>query len=237
VEFVGRADGQVKVRGFRVELGEVEAALASVAGVRQAVVVAREGAGGEKRLVAYVVPEDKGREMSVGEVRGELGERLPEYMVPGQVVMLGEMPLTVNGKVDRGALIEAGGYVVEGSEYVAPGTAVEEVLCGMWAEVLEVERVGVHDNFFELGGHSLLAASMASRLREIFPLEVSLYSLFQCGTVEKLADYIGSEAAQAGVDVEALARVLVQLNNLSAEEVAAMLDERESALLGHEAGG
>src|SRR5215207_2311202 len=166
LEYLGRIDHQVKVRGFRIELGEIEAALESVESVKQAVVVAREE-GGESRLVAYVVGEG-GAELGVGELRAQLRERLPEYMVPSAFVSLGEMPLTPNGKVDRRALPEPDGQRGGRGEadYVAPRTPTEELLAGIWSSVLRAERVGIEDNFFELGGHSLLATQLMSRVRE-----------------------------------------------------------------------
>ena len=186
VEFVGRVDRQVKVRGFRIELGEVEAVLGGHPGVAECVVEVEGGQAEEKRLVGYVVLRE-GAGASVGELRRHVGERLPEYMVPGVMVELEGMPLTANGKVDRGALREARGKVKEREEEERERTAVEEILAGVWEEVLGVEGVRVEDNFFELGGHSLLATQVMTRVREAFGVEVPLRALFEKGTVAELA--------------------------------------------------
>jgi non-ribosomal peptide synthetase component F len=186
IEYVGRSDEQVKVRGYRIELGEIEAVLGRQAGVAECVVVAR-GDEGEKRLVAYVVAEE-GASLSVTELRAQLSAQLPSYMVPAMFVMLESLPLTKNGKVDRKALPEPEASGLERSEeYVAPRTATEEILAGIWQSVLRVERVGINDNFFELGGHSLLATQLVSRMREVFAVEIALRSLFEHPTVAGLA--------------------------------------------------
>ncbi|HEX8116798.1 MAG TPA: amino acid adenylation domain-containing protein, partial [Pyrinomonadaceae bacterium] len=188
IEYLGRADHQVKVRGFRIELGEVEAALHAHADVRDAVVTAREDAGGGgKRLVAYLVAKD-GAALTPAELRQSLKGRLPEYMVPSQFVVLDELPLTPNGKVDRKRLPEPEpvGAGFSGA-YVTPRGAVEEAVAGVWAEVLGLGRVGAEDNFFELGGHSLLATQVISRVRAAFGVELPLRSLFEAPTVRGLA--------------------------------------------------
>ncbi|MEW5928459.1 MAG: amino acid adenylation domain-containing protein, partial [Gemmatimonadota bacterium] len=197
LEFLGRVDQQVKIRGFRIELGEVEAALLSERGVHEAVVVVREDAPGRRRLVAYVVAAE-GAEVSPGELRARLARRLPEHMVPGAFVALERLPLNANGKLDRRALPAP---ERERAEWVAPRTAAEEVLAGIWAEVLGTERVGVEEDFFALGGHSLLATQVVSRVRQAFGVELPLRVLFEAPTVAGLAGRVealrGTGAAPA----------------------------------------
>jgi amino acid adenylation domain-containing protein len=181
LEYLGRLDEQVKIRGFRIELGEIEARLAEYAGVREAVVLVREDEPGEKRLVAYVVGS-----VETDALRGHLRDGLPEYMVPAAFVVLDALPLTANGKLDRKAL-PAPELASAEETYVAPRTPVEEVLAGIWAEMLRLERVGVEESFFELGGHSLLATRVISRVREVFGVELPLRALFEGPTVAELA--------------------------------------------------
>jgi len=185
LEYLGRTDHQVKVRGFRVETGEVETVLRRHPAVRDAVVIAREDVPGERRLVAYVVPRD-GRETVAAELRAHVGTHLPEYMVPSAVVAMETFPLTPNGKTDRRAL-PAPEWTGDGAAYVAPRTPTEEILAGIWAEVLGVERVGARDGFFDLGGHSLLAARVVSRVREALGVEPPLRAVFEEPTVAGLA--------------------------------------------------
>jgi natural product biosynthesis luciferase-like monooxygenase protein/amino acid adenylation domain-containing protein/FkbM family methyltransferase len=186
LEFLGRTDHQLKVRGFRVEPGEVEAALERHPGVREAVVHAREDAPGEKRLVGYVVPA-AGARVRPAELRDHLLASLPDYMVPGAFVVLERLPLTPSGKTDRRALPapDLAGAAEHG--YAAPRTPVQEVLAAAWAEVLGVERVGVEDDFFALGGHSLLAARVVSRVRDALGVELPLPVVFAAPTVAGLA--------------------------------------------------
>ncbi|RKH23190.1 amino acid adenylation domain-containing protein, partial [Corallococcus sp. CA031C] len=194
LEFLGRGDTQVKVRGFRVELAEVEAALGRCEGVRECVVVARGEGAGNKRLVAYVVGEG----LDVASVRSTLKDAVPEYMVPSAFVVLPALPLTANGKVDRKALPEPreAGVEVSGT-YVAPRTPTEEVLAGDWAQVLGVGRVGTRDNFFELGGHSLLATQAISRIRSSLGVQLPLRALFEAPTVAELALKVDAAALGA----------------------------------------
>jgi len=188
LEILGRIDQQVKVLGYRIEPGEIEKLLLEVEGVRRCVVVVREDRAGEKRLVAYIVPEE-GKEISTKELRAYLKERLPDYMVPAAYVSLAELPHTPSGKTDRKALPKPE-FDVEEQEYVAPRNAVEETICGIWAETLNHKRVGIHENFFELGGQSLLAMQIISRLRNVFGVELPLRALFETRTVAGLAERI-----------------------------------------------
>ncbi|HEV2735418.1 MAG TPA: amino acid adenylation domain-containing protein, partial [Longimicrobiaceae bacterium] len=182
LEYLGRLDFQVKVRGFRIELGEIEAALLSRAGVREAAVVVREDAPGERRIVGYVVADG---EPATAGLREHLLARLPGYMVPSALVVLEELPLTPSGKLDRRALPAPAGAAAEA--YVAPRTPAEETLAEIWGEVLGVGRVGARDDFFALGGHSLLATRVVSRLRQAFGVDVPLRTLFEAPTVAGLA--------------------------------------------------
>jgi acyl carrier protein len=185
LEYLGRADGQVQVRGFRVELGEIEAVLAGHERVGQAAVVAREDRPDVKRLVAYVVPAGAGF-VDGGAVREFAAARLPEYMVPAAVVVLESLPVTVNGKLDRAALPApdlAGG----GGGGRGPATPAEEMLCGLFAEVLGLEAVSADASFFDVGGDSLLAMRLVARIRAVLDAEVSIRALFASPTVAGLA--------------------------------------------------
>ncbi|HEV2736701.1 MAG TPA: amino acid adenylation domain-containing protein, partial [Longimicrobiaceae bacterium] len=185
LEYLGRVDRQVKVRGFRIEPGEVEAALGAHPSVGEVVVVAREDSPGDRRLVAYATPA-AGAAVAPAELRAFAGGRLPEYMVPSAVVVLDTLPLSPGGKVDRRAL-PAPERAVDGGGYVAPRTATEEILAGIWADVLRTGRVGADDDFFAAGGHSLLAARVVSRIREALGVEPPLRTLFEAPTVAGLA--------------------------------------------------
>ncbi len=190
IEFLGRADHQVKIRGFRIELGEIEATLSRHPAVARSVILAREDTPGDRRLVAYVVL-GQGENLTIAEMRDFLRGKLPVYMVPSVFVLLEALPLTPNGKVDRKALPAPDQARTAREEaFLAPRTPVEEVLAGIWTEVLGLESIGVQDNFFELGGHSLFATQVFSRVRDAFLIDLPVHSLFEAPTIAALAERI-----------------------------------------------
>jgi surfactin family lipopeptide synthetase A len=187
IEFLGRLDQQVKIRGFRIEIGEIEATLSGHPGVREAAVLARELAPGEKRLVAYVVPHERCR-LSSSELRGFLKERLPEYMVPSFFILLESLPLTPSGKIDRRTLSTLALTKFHAEETsVGARNPLEETLAEIWAAVLGLRQVGIHDNFFELGGDSLLATRITAQVSRTFQVEVPLHTLFALPTIAEYA--------------------------------------------------
>jgi thioester reductase-like protein len=198
LEFLGRFDEQVKVRGYRIEPGEVEAALAKHPAVRQAAVVARPDETGHQRLVAYFAPAAGAAAPDAAGLAAFLRQSLPEHMLPTAWVALPELPLTAGGKVDRRALPAPAGGIGSLRGYVAPRTPTEEQVAAAWAEVLGAERVGADDNFFDLGGHSLLAVRLVHRLRAATGVEVPLRQLFEAPTVAGLAAAIDRLRAAAG---------------------------------------
>ncbi|HEX7735073.1 MAG TPA: amino acid adenylation domain-containing protein [Ktedonobacteraceae bacterium] len=192
LEFVGRVDTQVKLRGYRIELREIELALRQHPDVREAVVIMQENLPGGKRLVAYVVGADQHTPASVNELRHHLQERLPDYMVPAALLVLERLPLNANGKVDRRLLPDPEGLRPEiESHYQAPQTPTEQVIAAVWQEVLRLDRVGMDDNFFDLGGHSLLIVQVQSKLRDILKRDLTIVDLFKYPTIGSLARYIG----------------------------------------------
>jgi amino acid adenylation domain-containing protein len=193
LEYLGRADDQVKVRGYRIELGEIEAALAAYAGVQTCTVLAIENAPGNKQLVAYAVL--RGNEpLSAEDLKDFLKQSLPEHMVPAQFVFLDSFPLTQNGKIDRKSLpAPTHGDISAAHEFIAPRTETEQKVAAMWVELLKVERIGVHDDFFDLGGHSLMAIKALSRIREEFDVHLPLSTLLRTPTVAQLAALLDKE--------------------------------------------
>lgn len=204
IEFIGRRDDQVKVRGFRVQLGEVETALRQNPSVLDAVVAATLDPSGEKRLVAYWVPRGKPAALSE-ELREFLQQRLPEYMVPSHFCCLDALPLTRNGKIDRSALpLPEVIRSDRGARFDGPRNSIEEKLAAIWREVLALERVGINDSFFTLGGHSLLATRAVSRISQCFQIEVSLRCLFERRTIASLADWISQQQQGAPSSFKAI---------------------------------
>jgi amino acid adenylation domain-containing protein len=204
LQFRGRTDHQVKVRGYRIEMGEVEAALRGIPAIRDTVVVAQDARGGGKRLVAWVVPRE-GHGPTVSELRASLQEVLPEYMVPAVFAFIAELPVTPSGKVDRRAVARMKGEEERldlGIDFAAPRSQAEEMLVEIWSDLLGLERVGVHDDFFQLGGHSLLVAKLASRVRQAFQVELPMIEVFKKPTVADLAEAI--ERAECAQDVPEL---------------------------------
>jgi amino acid adenylation domain-containing protein len=189
LEYLGRIDNQVKIRGFRIELGEIEALLASHPQIWETVVLVLDDTTGDKRLVAYIVPQSE-ITITIDEIRQFLKAKLPDYMVPNAFVILAALPLTANGKIDRRALPppESGSEVSD--KYVVPRTPMEEILATIWSEVLKVEKVGINDNFFELGGHSLLATQLVAQIRDRLKVELPLRQLFNTATLAELAQGI-----------------------------------------------
>jgi acyl carrier protein len=186
--FVGRADDQIKIRGFRVEPGEIETVLARNPKVGEVVVIAREDEPGYRQLVAYVVPA-AGEAPSTGELRAFLARSLPDYLVPSAFVTLDELPLSPNGKLDRGALPEPTGVELP-AEYVPPRTDTERALAEIWAEVLRVARVGVEDNFFALGGDSVRSLHVTSRTKAAFDITLTPRDVLTTRTVSALAELV-----------------------------------------------
>jgi hypothetical protein len=221
IEFLGRMDQQVKIRGFRIELGEIEKVLSEHPEVFQSVVVAREEDPGDKQLVAYVVAT-AGATITGRELRAFLKERLPEYMAPSFFTFLEALPLSPNGKVDRKAL-PAPAQIRSEETFSAPRTPIEKSLARIWADVLNLDEVGIHDNFFELGGHSLKATQVISRVREALRLDLSVRVLFEAPTVAELALRVEQSSPKAG-ELEELARNMAEVEALSEEEIVLELN-------------
>jgi non-ribosomal peptide synthetase component F len=235
LEFLGRIDHQVKIRGFRIELGEIETALGQHPDVQQSVLLAREDKPGDKRLVAYVVPEDT-LVPTPEELRSFLKETLPDYMIPTTFVTLDTLPLTPNGKVDRRMLPEPDSSRPDlAAQFVAPRTPTEATIADIWSEVLGVKQVGIYDNFFVLGGHSLLATQLVSRLRSIFGVSLSLRSLFDAQTVAEIATLLSQHQQDKTEETKYesierldrgesdIAALVAELKQLSDDEVQALL--------------
>ncbi|UAA40606.1 amino acid adenylation domain-containing protein [Paraneptunicella aestuarii] len=237
LEYLGRIDHQEKVRGFRMELGEIEFQLSRLEQINEAVVLAKANTdsrySSDKQLVAYItssitspinVSEKEGmRNQLISEIKSSLQEVLPEYMIPAVYVMLDAMPLTPSGKIDRKALPEVGDQDRQQQEYVAPSNTIERILCDVWQELLHVEKIGVHDNFFALGGDSIRALSVvaSAEKRDVY---FSVTDLFKTPTIYELAHAIGQLQVINESMITSDEDLLSQIEGLSEEEVAAMLD-------------
>ncbi|MBS2966796.1 AMP-binding protein, partial [Actinocrinis puniceicyclus] len=229
LEFLGRSDHQVKVRGFRVELGEVETALAAHDAVAACVVIAHRHDDGPVQLVAYVQPVS-GRAVSVAQLREFMAERVPQYMVPSSVMVLDRLPLSPNGKVDRAALPSAqDDRAAAARQFVAPRDALERLIARAWAEVLGAEPIGIHENFFELGGHSLHAAQATSRIERTLRTRLSVRELFDNPTVERLAACMRAEDG-AAQRLERVAGVVEKVRDLTPAERAQRLRGTEGEI-------
>jgi len=198
IEYRGRRDSQVKVRGFRVELEEIESQLSNHPQVHQAVVVARDDERGEKQLLAYVIADGEAAPAS-NELRAHLRRKLPDHMIPAAFILLAELPLTVSGKVNRRALLPPRPEQLEKQEnFIGPRTPTEEIVAGIWADVLKIGNPDVNDDFFALGGHSLLLARLAARIREAFQIDLTLRDFFEAQTVAGISERI--EAMRRAAD-------------------------------------
>jgi natural product biosynthesis luciferase-like monooxygenase protein len=200
IEFLGRRDQQIKLRGFRIELEEIEAVISQHAAIRSVVVLVREDSPGDKRLVAYVVVEAGDVHLIGDELRQLLRSYLPEYMVPSLFIPLERMPLTPNGKIDRAALAAyAAPSLASQDTYVAPQSTIEELIAAVWREVLKFDQISIYDNFFDLGGHSLLLAQVHSQLQEQLQREISLITLLEYPTISTLAAHLEQEPAESAL--------------------------------------
>ena len=223
IEYQGRSDRQVKIRGFRIELGEITAVLNLHPSIYESIVVATEDISPQTQLVAYIVLKTN-QTCEVAHLRAFLKDSLPEYMVPNFFIELQSLPVTPNGKLDHKALPKLDrGQAVTSRTYEAPRSTLEEVVASIWAELLDLERVGIQDNFFELGGHSLLATQIISQLRETFEIEISLQHFFGQPTVANIATIILQESDHPE-EVHKIASLVLQVAELSDEDVDTMMD-------------
>lgn len=223
---LGRKDLRVKIRGYSVEVAEVELALNALANIKEAVVGTRKGVAGDQQLIAYIVSRSQPGP-TVSELRRVLGESLPDYMLPAAFVTLDALPLTPNGKVDRRMLPELGSTRPQlDTSFIAPRTPVEEELAKIWAQMLSLDQVGIHDDFFDLGGHSLLATQVTSRVINCFKVDLPIKSLFDSPTVADMAMIITQNETKKARP-EDLARMLTEVESLSDEEAQRLL-ARES---------
>lgn len=224
LEYLGRNDDQVKLRGFRIELGEIESQLTRCDGVLEAAVVVREDQPGDKRLVAYLRTQDG--TASPGSLRTQLGQHLADYMLPSAFVVMTQLPVSPNGKLDRRVLPAPDTADVASRAYVAPQGEIESTLARLWQELLGVSRVGRHDHFFDLGGHSLTSVRLITKIHRAFMIDISVADVFQHPVLADQAQAIFA-AQLAAAEAEDGTSLTDMLDNLSAEELAALLETEE----------
>jgi acyl carrier protein len=220
LEFLGRVDEQLKIRGYRVEPAEVETALRSHPEVREAVTATRASSTGELRLLAYCTVDGA---LDEERLRAHLADWLPEFMLPNAIVIVDELPRTPSGKIDKLLLPEPDLAGTQSTEYIAPRTPLEESLAAIWAEILGVPQVGMEDDFFALGGHSLLATQVVARVRSDFAVDLPLHSLFTYPTVASLATEIMKMMGDS--EVGETAKLMAELEGMSDEEAKRLLAE------------
>jgi acyl carrier protein len=226
IELLGRIDYQVKIRGIRIELGEITAALRQHPAVEDAVVQTWTDQVGDKQLVAYIISRER-RLLSASELHAFLKQLLPEYMLPTSFVQLEAFPLSPNGKVDRQALPPPETQrSVSRAAFIAPRTPVEQILADIWAEMFNLEQIGIHDNFFELGGHSLLALRILAYVQEIFQMELPLSIIFKAPTVAELAEQLETMGRSAHQDMNEFARTFLSFEQFPEDEMNTPLPER-----------
>jgi amino acid adenylation domain-containing protein len=229
-EKLGRKDSRVKIRGYRFEITEVETVLRDIDSIENAVVIAVDDQHGEQRLVAFIVSTEKPRP-SISGLRRALSEKLPDYMIPSTFVFLDALPLMLNGKVNKRQLPDFGNSRPDlGTPFVAPGTLLEAELAKIWAEVLTLDRIGIHDNFFALGGHSLAAARIGSQVIKQFQLELPLQSLLTVPTVAKMVAIITAHQGKK-LDEKEMEKILTELELLTDEEARRLLANKSE--IGH----
>ncbi|MEN6373144.1 MAG: amino acid adenylation domain-containing protein, partial [Smithella sp.] len=237
IKYLNRIDHQVKIRGFRIELGEIEAVLKDHGAVSRVVVMDREDVSGDKRLVAYIIPDNE-HTPDTNDLREHLRKNLPEYMIPAAFVMMEKFPLTPNGKIDRRAfpMPEYARSDLE-ETYVAPRTAIEQSLAEIWAEVLGVKRVGINDNFFQLGGHSLLAVRLFVRIRKWIGVDLPLVTLFKSPTVRGLAEILDPKGSTVLVSGDSMPEVVVPVQQWRSLVTIRPEGSRPPLFLVHAVGG
>ncbi len=218
IEYLGRIDHQVKLRGFRIELGEIEAVINQHPLVEEAVVMVREDQPGDQRLVAYLVT-NTGVALNIAELRESLKQQLPDYMVPAALMTVESIPLTTNGKADRSALPQPANLASDQANFVAAGNSIEETLTEIWAEILQLDQVGVADNFFDLGGNSLLGLRVIAQIQERFELQVSVVRLYQYSTIRSMGQYL-AKAIPSGV-------APTSIGSSGVQEIRGMRGEKE----------